>query len=76
MHPNVHYHHAKFEIKIQLVCGETKKTNCIMGQNELNGIVQGGKLDKVIVQGVIRTLAIVDENNLDFFLKIIPANMV
>ena len=26
-----HYHLAKFEIKIQLVYGVTKKTNCIMG---------------------------------------------
>ena len=41
MHPDVHYHPAKFEVKIQLVYGETKRTNCIMGQNELNGIVQG-----------------------------------
>ena len=39
MHCDVHYHPAKFEIKIQLVYGETKKTNCIMGRNELNGIV-------------------------------------
>ena len=31
MHCDVHYHPAKFEIKIQLVYGETKKTNCIMG---------------------------------------------
>ena len=27
----VHYYPAKFEIKIQLVYGETKKINCVMG---------------------------------------------
>ena len=31
MHPDVHYHPTKFEIKIQLVYGEIKRTNCIMG---------------------------------------------
>jgi len=31
MHCDAHYHTAKFETKIQLVHGETKKTNCIMG---------------------------------------------
>ena len=31
IHCDVHYYSAKFEIKIQLVYGETKKTNCIMG---------------------------------------------
>ena len=31
MHCDVHYYPAKFEIKIQLVYGVTKKTNCIMG---------------------------------------------
>jgi len=36
---DVHYYLAKFEIKIQHVYGETKKTNCIMGYNELNDIV-------------------------------------
>ena len=30
-HCDVHYYHAKFEIKIQLVYGVTKKINCIMG---------------------------------------------
>jgi len=30
MHCDVHYYSAKFDIKIQLVFGETKKTNCIM----------------------------------------------
>ena len=39
MHPDVHYHPTKFEVKIQLVYGETKRINCIMGYNELNGIV-------------------------------------
>ena len=31
MHYDVHYYSAKFEIKIQLVYGETKKINCIRG---------------------------------------------
>ena len=31
MHCDVHYYSAKIEIKIQLVYGETKKINCIMG---------------------------------------------
>jgi hypothetical protein len=31
MHCDVHYYPAKFEIKIQLVYGEIKKTNCIIG---------------------------------------------
>jgi len=39
MHCDVHYYPAKFEIKIKLLYGETKKTNCIIGSNELNGIV-------------------------------------
>jgi hypothetical protein len=30
-HCDVHYYSAKFDIKIQLVYGETKKINCIMG---------------------------------------------
>ena len=29
MHCDVQYYSAKFEIKIQLVYGETKKINCI-----------------------------------------------
>ena len=32
MHCNVHYYPAKFEIKIQLVYGETKKINRVMGR--------------------------------------------
>jgi len=32
MHYDVHYYSAKFEIKIQLMYGETKKTNCIWGK--------------------------------------------
>ena len=31
MHCDVYYYPAKFEIKIQLMYGETKKINCIMG---------------------------------------------
>ena len=31
MHGDVQYYRAKFEIKIQLVYGETKKINCVMG---------------------------------------------
>ena len=31
MHRDVDYYSTKFEIKIQLVYKETKKTNCIMG---------------------------------------------
>ena len=31
MQYDVHNYPAKIEIKIQLVYGETKKTNCIMG---------------------------------------------
>ena len=31
MHCGLHYYSAKFEIKIELVYGEAKKTNCIMG---------------------------------------------
>jgi hypothetical protein len=30
MHCDVHCYSAKFEIKIQLLYGETKKSNCIM----------------------------------------------
>ena len=38
----VHYYPTKFEIKIQLMYGETKKKiNCIRGQNKLNSIVYG-----------------------------------
>ena len=39
MHYDVHYYPANFEIKIQFVYVETKKTNCIMGYRKLNGIV-------------------------------------
>ena len=31
MHCDVHYNPVKFEIKIQLVYGKTKKINCVMG---------------------------------------------
>ena len=31
MHFDVHYYLAKFETKLQLVYGEIKETNCIMG---------------------------------------------
>ena len=31
VHCHVHYYSAKFKIKIQLVYGETKKINSIMG---------------------------------------------
>ena len=31
IHYDIHYYPTKFEIKIQLVYGITKKTNCIMG---------------------------------------------
>ena len=31
MHGDVQYYPTKFDIKIQLVYGETKKINCIMG---------------------------------------------
>ena len=31
MHCDVHYYPTKFDIKIQLMYGETKKINCIMG---------------------------------------------
>ena len=31
MQYDVHYYPAKFEIKIQLVYGEIKKINCVMG---------------------------------------------
>ena len=41
MHRDVHYNPVKFEVKFQLVYGETKRTNCIMGYNELNDIVYG-----------------------------------
>ena len=30
-HCDVHYYPAKIEIKIQLVYGEIKKINCVMG---------------------------------------------
>ena len=49
MHCDVHYYPTKFEIKIQLVYGETKK-------DKLNYVVKwikwhnlGGKLDQIIV---------------------------
>ena len=32
MHYDVQYYPVKFEIKIQLMYGETKKTNCIWGK--------------------------------------------
>ena len=41
IHCDVHYYSTQFEIKIQFVYGETKRTNCIMWYNGLNGIVQG-----------------------------------
>ena len=31
IHCDVHYSSAKFEIQIQIVYGETKNTNCIIG---------------------------------------------
>ena len=37
MHYDVHYYSAKFEIKIQLVYGETKNTNFIMPSYSLGG---------------------------------------
>ena len=39
MQCDVHYCPAKFEIKIQLVCRETKNNKFYYGVNELNDIV-------------------------------------
>ena len=39
MHRDVHYYLAKFEIKIQIVYGETKSDRLYYGANELNSIV-------------------------------------
>ena len=36
---DVHYYPTKFEIKIQLVYGEIKKSNSVRGKIELNCIV-------------------------------------
>ena len=52
MHRDVHYHPVKFEVKIHLVYGETKRTNCIMGQNELNDIIQEVNWTKLQFRGL------------------------
>lgn len=36
---DIHYHSAKSQIIIQLVYGETKRINCILGYVEPNSIV-------------------------------------
>ena len=36
MHYDVHCYHVKFKNKIQLMFGETRKINCIIGKNDLN----------------------------------------
>jgi hypothetical protein len=44
---HVSYHHAKFEFQTQLICGETKKTNCNWGtlhQFELFGGLNRAKI--------------------------------
>ena len=57
----------KFEIEIQLMYGEAKKTNWIK-QTKL--YILEGKLNQIIVQRVIQTLAIVQESNLDFSINV------
>ena len=49
MHPDVHYHPAKFEVKIQLVYGETKKNKLYYGVGWTKWHSLGGKLDHIIV---------------------------
>ena len=47
MHCNVHYYPAKFEIKIQLVYGETKKNYIGVKWTKLHNL--GSKLNQMIV---------------------------
>ena len=67
MHCDVHYYPAKFEIKIQLVYGETKKDKLYYGikQTKLHSL--GSKWNKVICQEVNQTLAILEGGKLNFF---------
>ena len=67
MHCDVHYYLAKFEIKIQLVYGVTKKEKLYYGVKWTKWHSLEGKLNQVIVYGVIQTLAIVKGSNLNFF---------
>ena len=55
MHFDVHYYPAKFGIKLQLVYGEKKEKLCYgVKQTKMHSL--GGKLNQVIVQGVMQTL--------------------
>ena len=49
MHCDVHYYSTKFEIKIQLLYGETKKDNLYIGVKWTKLHSLGGKLNQVIV---------------------------
>ena len=45
----VYYYVVKFQLKTPPMHGEIKRINCIRGQNKLNGIVYGGKLNQIII---------------------------
>ena len=49
MHCDVHYYPAKFEIKIQLVNGETKRDKLYYGVKGTKWHSLGGKLNQFIV---------------------------
>ena len=58
MHCDVHYYSAKVQIKIQLMYGEkNEKLYYRVKWTKLYSL--GGKLNQVVVQEVIQTLAIV-----------------
>jgi len=48
---DMHYHFTKSEIKTQFFCGETKKkkTNLVKGQIGPIEMVEGSKLDQMLV---------------------------
>ena len=60
----VYYYVVKFQLKTSPMHGEMKKINYSRGS--LNQMGQfWGKMNQAIIQGVIQTLAIVEESNLD-----------
>ena len=54
MHCDVHYYLVKFEIKVQLMYGETKKENLYMGVKWTKLYSLGVKLNQVIIYGLFR----------------------
>ena len=53
MHCDVHYYFAKFEIKIQLLYGETKKYKLYYGVKWNKLHIFGGKLNQIVVYEII-----------------------